>query len=299
MKLRFNKIFSFVTAVMLATIISGATFGAALAQTSSNSSTKADGGNEVANCYTIKLSLLKDSKPTNEVKVKVSQIKKYSLEVKIITADSLADNIGNPSCRSGTYSLKYDIYNDASGTHTTPVNSGYFDQNSQVSDKSFTKTYPLTDPAKTTYTYSLIWKGGTREPMTASINVTYTDDKGNIDPAGTPVSNVNAKPSINVNTAVGVNYNGTFDQELGTFSNPLNAETLPELMATILRILFALIGIISVIIIIIAGFRMVLASGNEAELTKAKQAITWAIIGLIVALMSFSIVAIVQKLIQG
>lgn len=117
--------------------------------------------------------------------------------------------------------------------------------------------------------------------------------------AGTSTAAANSNTTPPVNTAVGVNYNGTFDQELGTFSNPLDAETLPELMATILRILFALIGIISVIIIIIAGFRMVLASGNEAELTKAKQAITWAIVGLIVALMSFSIVAIVQKLIQG
>lgn len=112
-------------------------------------------------------------------------------------------------------------------------------------------------------------------------------------------SNANSNTAAQVNTSVGVSMSGSLDDNLGYFFNPLEKETLPQLFASILRILFVLIGTVAVIIIIIAGFRMVMSSGNEAELTKAKQALTWAIVGLIVALMSFSIVAIVQKLIQG
>lgn len=109
------------------------------------------------------------------------------------------------------------------------------------------------------------------------------------DPSGAP---------SNVNTNVGATFID-LDENIGTFDNLLTHDTLPELLGTILRILFALIGMVAVVIIIIAGFRMVLASGNESALTAAKKSITWAIIGLIVSLMSFSIVAIIQKLIQG
>ena len=124
---------------------------------------------------------------------------------------------------------------------------------------------------------------------------------------GAAVSNTNANanantntgnPNENINTDVSSKFDKGLDEKIGDFWNPLQKDTLPELLATILRILFALIGMVAVIIIIISGFRMVLASGNETELTKAKAAITWAIVGLIVSLMAFSIVAIIQRLIQ-
>lgn len=122
--------------------------------------------------------------------------------------------------------------------------------------------------------------------------------------------NQNISSDVNANTSPDTSVTGTspdtgvtanvgdLDGNLGPLWNPLNFETVPQLIASLLRILFVLIGIAAVIIIIIAGFRMVLASGNEEELTKAKKAITWAIIGLIISLMSFSIVAIIERLIQ-
>lgn len=123
------------------------------------------------------------------------------------------------------------------------------------------------------------------DPTSANTNANANTNTGN--------------PNENINTDVSVQFSKEgLDEKIGDFWNPLNSNTLPELLATVLRILFALIGMVAVIIIIISGFRMVLASGNETELTKAKAAITWAIVGLIVSLMSFSIVAIIQRLIQ-
>ena len=129
---------------------------------------------------------------------------------------------------------------------------------------------------------------GTVEPTTKD------DTSTNVNTNTTLTGN----PNSNINTGVTATF-GDLDEPIGAFLNPLEKETLPEILGAILRILFALIGMIAVVIIIVAGFRMVLASGNTEELTKAKKAITWAIVGLIVSLMSFSIVAIIQRLIQG
>jgi uncharacterized membrane protein YjfL (UPF0719 family) len=50
------------------------------------------------------------------------------------------------------------------------------------------------------------------------------------------------------------------------------------------------------LIIIIGGVRMVLSQGNQESITKGKNTIIWAVAGLIVALLSFSLVSIVQNL---
>ncbi len=107
----------------------------------------------------------------------------------------------------------------------------------------------------------------------------------------------NSTPNDQINTGITADL-GDLDQVLGSIFNPLTVWSVPELITSIIRVLFALISIAAIVIIIISGFRMVLASGNEEQLTKAKKAITWAIIGLIVSLLSFSIVSIIQNLIS-
>ncbi|MBA3678981.1 hypothetical protein H0W80_02175 [Candidatus Saccharibacteria bacterium] len=50
------------------------------------------------------------------------------------------------------------------------------------------------------------------------------------------------------------------------------------------------IGVVSVIMLIVGGFRYVLSNGNEKAITGAKDTILYAIIGIVVALLSFAIV---------
>lgn len=57
-----------------------------------------------------------------------------------------------------------------------------------------------------------------------------------------------------------------------------------------------LIAAAAVIFIIIGGTRMLLATGNEEEIKKAKSTITWAIIGLVIAILSVAIVRIISSL---
>ncbi len=114
-------------------------------------------------------------------------------------------------------------------------------------------------------------------------------------------ASINVNPGLNnnqINTAIGVNFNINYDASIGNFFNPLDAESIPELIVRLTRILFVLTGIVAVIVIIIAGFRMVVDSGNETQMAKAKAAITWAVVGLMVSILAFSIVAIIQRIIQ-
>lgn len=78
---------------------------------------------------------------------------------------------------------------------------------------------------------------------------------------------------------------------------PISTEGLLDTFLGITKGFLAGLAIWAVIAIIFAGFRMVIAAGNEEAITQAKKAITWAILGLVVALLSFSIVAIVQNII--
>ncbi|MDR3642020.1 MAG: pilin [Candidatus Doudnabacteria bacterium] len=81
--------------------------------------------------------------------------------------------------------------------------------------------------------------------------------------------------------------------------NPLPEQDLTHVFLLILQGFLAIIGIWAVIFIVIGGFQMITAAGNEEMYTKAKKTIIWAILGLVIALMSFSIIAIVQDILQS
>lgn len=77
--------------------------------------------------------------------------------------------------------------------------------------------------------------------------------------------------------------------------NPLPADNLTDMVLLIMRGFIMVVAIWSVLFIIVGGFRMVIANGNEEALGVARKTITWAVLGLIIAMLSFSIVAIVQN----
>jgi hypothetical protein len=81
--------------------------------------------------------------------------------------------------------------------------------------------------------------------------------------------------------------------------NPLPTDTLTETFLMILRGFILIIAIWAVLFIVVGGFQMVMSSGNEEAVTKAKKTITWAVLGLVVALLSFAIIAIVQNLLKA
>lgn len=78
--------------------------------------------------------------------------------------------------------------------------------------------------------------------------------------------------------------------------------TQVDLNTWVINIVNALIGIIaiaSVIMLIVGGFRYVFSSGNEKNVTGAKDTILYSIIGLVVAILAFAIVNFVLQQLQG
>src|SRR5262249_55215586 len=80
----------------------------------------------------------------------------------------------------------------------------------------------------------------------------------------------------------------TIDQ----FSSPLSGDR-GGIINKIINILCGLIATVAVIFIICGGFRLVMSRGDAAQAKGAKQTITWAVAGLVVALLAFALIRLV------
>lgn len=69
-----------------------------------------------------------------------------------------------------------------------------------------------------------------------------------------------------------------------------------SLILTILNYAIAIMGSIGVILLIVAGFQMMIAEGDQQKLDEAKETVKYVVIGLIAALLSYIIVIFVQSL---
>ncbi len=72
-----------------------------------------------------------------------------------------------------------------------------------------------------------------------------------------------------------------------------NLFTNGGLFQTIANVLIFIVGAVSVIMLIIGGLRYVLSAGNASSVEGAKNTILFAIIGVIVAALSFAIISFV------
>lgn len=68
---------------------------------------------------------------------------------------------------------------------------------------------------------------------------------------------------------------------------------LGDILNRIITFLFGLIGGIAIILIVVGGIRYILAGGDPKATMAAKQTITFALIGLVIVLLSVVIVTIV------
>lgn len=76
----------------------------------------------------------------------------------------------------------------------------------------------------------------------------------------------------------------------------ISIENLPQVdsgsseIKLILSIVFTLIGAMSLLVITIAGFRYIVSRGEPQEIARAKNSIIYALVGLVVSILAFSIV---------
>ena len=100
-----------------------------------------------------------------------------------------------------------------------------------------------------------------------------------------------------------LNASSAFAAGSGFFSNPfsgappdaVNQDTLGNSITTIINYLLGILGLIAVAFLIYAGVLMVTAGGNEDNITKAKNIITYALIGIVLIILSWTIVSFVTN----
>lgn len=80
--------------------------------------------------------------------------------------------------------------------------------------------------------------------------------------------------------------------------NPLPTNSLLATLLLIMQNFLIFIGAWAAAFIVIGGFKLIMSQGNEEAVTSAKKTITWAIVGFAVAILSFSIMAIIQNILQ-
>ncbi len=107
-----------------------------------------------------------------------------------------------------------------------------------------------------------------------------------------PVASASSEPLDPRDTSACANYKG--DKNSAAYKSICGEEKGEDdaqaVVKSILDTVFIWLGIIAVIVIIIGGVMYMTAQGDTTKITTAKKAILYAVIGLIVALLSFAIV---------
>lgn len=144
-------------------------------------------------------------------------------------------------------------------------------------------------PARLAILVDSSWCGKTD----AQINQSQTTNTAPKTTASPPTPNTGNNGNINVKDCTGPNADPNY-----CLYNPLPVDNLTSTLLLITKGFLGIVAIWSVAFIIIGGFRMVMSQGNEEAVGVAKKTITYAVIGLAIAMLSFSIIAIIQYILQ-
>jgi hypothetical protein len=88
-------------------------------------------------------------------------------------------------------------------------------------------------------------------------------------------------------------FGGTLDGDDFASAAGLGTADLTETIAAFIRVGLGFLGVIAVLIVMIGGFKWMVAGGEEAKITKAKQYIFGGITGLIIVLSAYAIASFV------
>lgn len=79
-------------------------------------------------------------------------------------------------------------------------------------------------------------------------------------------------------------------KDIGSSNNNLNNGNLMTTLNQIINVIIGVIGFIAVIVIILGGVQYTTSAGEASKVKKAKDTIMYGIVGLVVALLAYSIV---------
>lgn len=78
-------------------------------------------------------------------------------------------------------------------------------------------------------------------------------------------------------------------------TNPLGTTDAPKLIGRIIKAALGVVGSLALLMLTYGGFLWLTSGGAEKNITKGKQVIVWAVIGLVVIFLSYAMVDFVIK----
>lgn len=85
----------------------------------------------------------------------------------------------------------------------------------------------------------------------------------------------------------------------GPIPNPVSGLSVNQLVDVIFSILWPVAVAFFIIMFVIAGFLFATAQGDPEKVKQARQAVIWGVVGVLVALLAWSIVVVIRGLIPG
>ncbi len=84
-----------------------------------------------------------------------------------------------------------------------------------------------------------------------------------------------------------------------TLSNPLNTSDPTKLIANVIKVFLGVVGAIALIFFIWGGFQMLTSGGNSERVSKGRDTLMWAALGLIIVFGSYGITRAIFQAIFG
>ena len=78
-------------------------------------------------------------------------------------------------------------------------------------------------------------------------------------------------------------------------SSANQSQQVQPFLKTLINTLLFIVGILSVIVIIVGGIMYVISAGDSSKVTRAKNMIIYALVGLVIAFLAYAIVNFVLK----
>lgn len=118
-------------------------------------------------------------------------------------------------------------------------------------------------------------------------------------PPTSPTTTTNPTPSNTSNNST--NESEVFGEVgLPRLDSPLKADSLFDLIAIqIPKFLLSIVAALALLFFMISAARMLLGASSPEESAKAKQGMTWAIIGMVLAVGSYAILRFIETIIKG
>jgi hypothetical protein len=85
----------------------------------------------------------------------------------------------------------------------------------------------------------------------------------------------------------------------GSICGAAQSDDASSIITNVINTLFMVLGMIAVIMIVIGGIRYATSGGDSSQTKAAKDTILYAVVGLIVAIMSYAIVNFVLERLKG